>query len=99
MSSPPATSMMKICASTRPLEKVAVRLSPPDSRSTRSSGPVVSSRSSPASRLAAPGLHGPDALRREHGLPQQELGILPRVDVVGDDRDLQLVPQRPAQSS
>lgn len=46
---------------------------------------------------ARPRLHGGDPLRREHGLPQQELGVLPRVDVVRDDRERQLVPQRPAE--
>ena len=42
--SPPATSMTKICTSTRPEENVAVRLSPPDSTRIRSR-PVVAPRS------------------------------------------------------
>ena len=50
-SPPPATSRTKICASTRAGENVAVRLSPPDSMSTTSSGAKSRSRSSAASRL------------------------------------------------
>ena len=51
-SPPPATSSTKICASTSAGEKVAVRLSPPDSTRTTSSGAKSASRSSTASRLA-----------------------------------------------
>ncbi len=51
-SPPPATSRTKICASTRAGEKVAVRLSPPDSTRTTSSGAKSCSRSSTASRFA-----------------------------------------------
>src|SRR6185437_11035194 len=41
--SPPATSTTKICRSTSPRLNVAVRLSPPLSTSTRSSGPRLAS--------------------------------------------------------
>ena len=50
-SPPPATSSTKICASTSAGENVAVRLSPPDSTSTRSRGAKSSSRSSTARRF------------------------------------------------
>ena len=51
MSSPAATSMTKICTSASAGEKIAVRLSPPLSTKTTSSGPVAASSSSTASRL------------------------------------------------
>ena len=75
MSSPPATSMTKICTSASAGLKTAVRLSPPLSTSTRSSGPSSRSSCSTASRFdrdvvadrrvrAAAGLHGDDPLAR-----------------------------------
>ena len=98
MSSPAATSMTKICTSASAGEKIAVRLSPPLSTKTTSSGPVAASSSSTASRLdgdvvadrrvrAAAGLDGRDPLRRQHAGGAQELGVLGRVDVVGDDAE------------
>jgi hypothetical protein len=46
---------------------------------------------------AGAGLDGGDPLGRQHGLAEQELGVLPRVDVVGDDGDGQLVAQGAAE--
>ena len=106
--SPPATSTTKICRSTRPLLNVAVRLSPPLSTSTRSSGPsarlevldgvevggdVVADRGV----RAAAGLHRADPLGRQHAVAQQEVGVLGGVDVVGHDGQPQLAGERPAQ--
>ena len=102
MSSPPATSITKICTSARAGEKIAVRLSPPLSTNTRSSGPVAASSSSTASRLArdvvadrrvraAAGLHRGDPLVRQHARGAQELRVLGRVDVVGHDAEPDLV--------
>lgn len=42
---------------------------------------------------ARPRLHGSDPLGRQHGFAQQELGVLPRVDVVRHHSERQLVPQ------
>ena len=46
---------------------------------------------------AGAGLHRADPVVRQHPGPAQEVGVLGRVDVVGDDADRQLAGQRPAQ--
>ena len=108
MSSPAATSITKICTSASAGEKIAVRLSPPLSTKTTSSGPgrrlqlldglevggdVVADRGV----RAAAGLHRGDPLDRQHAGGAQELGVLGRVDVVGDDAEAGLGRQRAAE--
>ena len=105
--SPPATSITKICTSTRARLNVAVRLSPPLSRSTTSGANFASSVVERVEVLAdvvadrgvraAAGLHADDALGRQHPRALEDRGVLRGEDVVGDDRDRQLVAQRPAQ--
>ena len=100
--------MTKICTSIRPDEKVAVRLSPPDSTRIRSSrslrgdevvdgvevgGDVVADR---GVRTSA-GLHRGDPLVGQHGVTAQEVGVLGGVDVVGQHGQRQPVAQLPAQ--
>jgi hypothetical protein len=46
---------------------------------------------------ATPGFYTGDAIRGQDALPDQELGILARVDVVGDDGQIDTGPERPAQ--
>ena len=98
-SPPPATSSTKIWTSTSAGENVAVRLSPPDSTSTTSSGReallevlhghqvgghVVADR-----RVrAGAGLDAHDPLLRQDAGRAQEPGVLVGVDVVGDDGEL-----------
>ena len=106
--SPPATSTTKICRSTSPRLKVAVRLSPPLSTSTRSSGPTAVDQLVDGVQVgadvvadrgvrAAAGLHRPDPRRVEHAGPAQEVGVLGGVDVVGDHAQAQLTGEGPAQ--
>ena len=45
----------------------------------------------------APGLDRPDVAGRERAVPDQELGVLAREDVVRDDAEAMLVPQAPAE--
>ena len=46
---------------------------------------------------AAAGLDADDALQRQHLAAGQELGVLARVDVVGDDGQVELRPEVAAQ--
>ena len=109
-SPPPATSSTKIWASTSAGEKVAVRLSPPDSTSTTSSGAksrlevldgqqvggdVVADRGV----RAGAGLDRPDPLRGEHPGRAQEPRVLVGVDVVGDHAEPQLGGELAAEQS
>ena len=108
MSSPPATSITKICTSASAGLKIAVRLSPPLSTSTRSSGPLGAlelgdrlevGRDVVADRRvrAAAGLDGEDPVGRQHAGAAQEERVLGRVDVVRHDADRELVAERPAE--
>ena len=89
-------------------ENVAARLSPPDSTMTISSfGNRVSSSATAArltlasSRIAAhcgqpPDLDADDPVERKRSRAQ-ELGVFLRVDVVGDDGEIELGMESPAQ--
>ena len=107
-SPPPATSRTKNWASTSAGENVAVRLSPPDSTSTRSTGSKSRSRSSTAnrfwvtsSRIAVCGQAPVSTARIRSGASTpgraEEAGVLVGVDVVGDHRQTQLVAEFAAQ--
>ena len=98
MSSPPATSITKICTSASAGLKIAVRLSPPLSTSTRSSGARPRSSSATASRLAEtssriavcgqpPVSTARIRSARQHAGAAQEERVLGRVDVVRHDAD------------
>ena len=99
---------MKRSASSR--EKTAVRLSPPDSITTSSRPANWRWKLATALRFragivadrrvrAAAGLDADDPLQRQHLAAREELGVLVRVDVVGDDREVDLGPGRGRASS
>ena len=98
MSSPPATSITKICTSASAGLKIAVRLSPPLSTNTRSSGAGRASSSATASRLAEMSSRiavcgqppvSTARIRSAGSTPvrRRNCGVLGRVDVVRDDAD------------
>ena len=87
---------------------MAARLSPPDSTITTSRPGNCLSRSRDGGEVdagvladgrvrAAAGLDADDALQRQHLAAGQELGVLAGVDVVGDDGQVDLGPERPAE--
>ena len=89
-------------------EKVAARLSPPDSTMTifqsrelllqlGDGGQVDAGVLADGAVRAAAGLDADDALQRQHLAAGQELGVLARVNVVGDDGQVERRPEGAAQ--
>ena len=90
-------------------EKVAARLSPPDSTMTifrarelllqlGDGGQVDAGVLADGAVRTAARLDADDPVQRQRLAPRQELGVLPRVDVVGDDGEVELGPEGPAQA-